>query len=228
MTAPSLVVLPDAGAVAARGAELSAEEIRAAVATRGRCALAVSGGRTPWIMFSRLADEQLPWDDVVIYQVDERVAAEGDPERNLTHLLRSLPADAAARVLPMPVVAEDLEQAAAEYAASLPERLDLVHLGLGADGHTASLVPGDPVLDVADRDVAVTRPYQGRRRMTVTFPALARARRILWVVTGEDKAGALQQLRAGDRSIPAGRVPSENAIVLADAATARAQREEGL
>ena len=223
MTAPKLVVLPDAGTVAARGAELLAEVTRAAVAARGTCSLALSGGGTPWIMFSLLRDERMPWSDVTIYQVDERVAPAGDPERNLTHLLESLPAEAASRVLPMPVDAADLELATAEYASSLPERLDLVHLGLGADGHTASLVPGDHVLEVTDRDVAVAGPYQGRRRMTLTFRTLARARQLLWVVTGEDKAEALHKLLAGDPSIPAGRVPGENALVLADAAAARAE-----
>jgi 6-phosphogluconolactonase len=218
--APALDVLPDADAVAARGAALVAEHARAAVAARGEFSLAASGGRGPWAMFSRLAEEDVPWGGATVYQVDERVAPGGHPERNLTHLRRSLPPDAEPRIRPMPVEAEDLEAAAAEYAASLPEHLDLVHLGLGPDGHTASLVPGDPVLDVTNRDVAVTGPYQGTRRMTLTYPALARARRLLWIVTGEDKADALARLVAGDTSIPAGRVPADNALVLADAAAA--------
>jgi 6-phosphogluconolactonase len=214
-------VLPDARSVAARGAELVAGHARDAVAHHGRFTFAVSGGTTPWAMIARLP-RTLPWDRVALYQVDERVAPAGEPDRNLTHLVRSLPRDVNVEIRPMPVEAPDLETAAAEYARSLPESFDLVHLGLGTDGHTASLVPGDPVLDVADRDVAVTGEYQGRRRMTLTYPALARAKSLLWLVTGADKAEALRRLRAGDHSIPGGRVPIENALVLADTAATSA------
>jgi 6-phosphogluconolactonase len=214
-------VLPDADAVAERGAEYIAECVRAAVADRGRFTFAVSGGRTPWAMLGHLYGK-MPWERVTIFQVDERVAPDGDSDRNLTHLLRSLPPGGAADVRAMPVWAHDLEQAAAGYASSLPEQLDLVHLGLGPDGHTASLVPGDPALDVTDRDVAVTGEYQGRRRMTLTFPALNRARRILWLVTGEDKADALRRLRESDPAIPAGRIRADGALVLADEAAAQA------
>jgi 6-phosphogluconolactonase len=212
-------VLADARAVAERGAEVVSAAAAAAVDARGRFALAVSGGRTPWAMFAALAG-RMPWELVTIYQVDERVAPDGDPDRNLTQLERSLPPGGAADVRPLPVWAEHLEAAAAEYGRVLPGQLDLVHLGLGPDGHTASLVPGDPVLDVTDRDVAVTGAYQGRRRMTLTYPALNRARQILWLVTGDDKVDALARLRAGDPSIPAGRVSTANALVVADAAAA--------
>jgi 6-phosphogluconolactonase len=210
-------VLPDAQAVAERGAAVVATATAAAVAERGRFMLAVSGGRTPWAMFAALAG-RMPWEKVTIFQVDERVAPEGDPDRNLTQLERSLPQ--AADVRPLPVWAEDLDEAAAMYADALPDHLDLVHLGLGPDGHTASLVPDDPVLDITDRDVAVTGVYQGRQRMTLTYPVLNRARQILWLVTGEDKVDALARLRAGDRSIPAGRVSAKHALVLADATAA--------
>ena len=212
-------ILPDADAVAERGAAYVAERAQATVAEHGRFTFAVSGGHTPWAMFAHLTG-RMPWEKVTIYQVDERVAPDGDPDRNLTQLRASLPPGGAADVRAMPVEAHDLETAAADYARSLPERLDLIHLGLGPDGHTASLVPGDSVLEVADRDVAVTGEYQGRRRMTLTFPVLDRAHRILWLVTGADKVDALRRLRAGDHSIPGGRVGAAIALVVADEAAA--------
>ena len=215
----AIEILSDAQAVAERGAEVVADAAAEAVAERGRFTLAVSGGRTPWVMFAALYG-RMPWEKVTIYQVDERIAPDGDPERNLTQLQRSLPAGGASDVRAMPVTAHDLEAAAAAYANALPAVFDLVHLGLGPDGHTASLVPGDPVLEVTDRDVALTGEYQGRRRMTLTYPVLNRARRVLWLVTGDDKVDALAGLRAGDESAPAGRVSSERALVLADAAAA--------
>ncbi len=214
----AIEVLPDAAAVARRAAAYVAEHARAAVAEHGSFTFAVSGGRAPWAMFADLASEAMPWEQTAIYQVDERVAPAGDDERNLTHLLASLLPDAGAAIHPMPVERADLEAAADAYADTLPEVFDLVHLGLGADGHTASLVPDDPVLDVTDRDVAVTGPYQRRRRMTLTYPALDRARRILWLVTGDDKVEALRRLRTGDPTIPAGRIATAQALVVADAA----------
>jgi 6-phosphogluconolactonase len=212
-------ILPDAHAAAERGAELIAGAAAQSIARRDRFTLAVSGGSTPGAMFAALYG-RMPWEKVTIFQVDERVAPDGDADRNLTLLQQSLPPGGAADVRPMPVTAHDLEEAAARYAAALPERLDLVHLGLGPDGHTASLVPGDPVLEVDDRDVALTGEYEGRRRMTRTYRPLDRARRILWLVTGVDKIDALARLRAGDASIPAGRIAAANALVIADAAAA--------
>jgi 6-phosphogluconolactonase len=210
-------VLPDAESVARRGAEFVAERAKSAVADHGRFTFAVSGGRTPWAMFAHLAG-RMPWEKVTIFQVDERIAPDGDPGRNLTQLQRSLPAGGAADVRAMPVESGDLEEAAAAYASALPEAFDLVHLGLGPDGHTASLVPGDPVLDVVDRDVAITGAYQGQQRMTLTYPVLDRARQVLWLVTGDDKIDALRRLRDGDPSIPAGRVEARSALILADEA----------
>ena len=210
-------ILPDAESVARRGAEVVAAQAKTAVDDHGEFSFAVSGGRTPWAMFAHLAG-QLPWEKVTIYQVDERVAPDGDPARNLTQLQRSLPPGGAADVRAMPVESGDLEQAAAAYASALPEAFDLLHLGLGPDGHTASLVPGDPVLEVTDRDVAITGEYQGRQRMTLTYPVLDRARQVLWLVTGEDKVDALRRLRDGDRSIPAGRVAARSSLILADEA----------
>lgn len=213
-------VHPDAAAVAARGAEVIGARARAAIDARGSFSIAVSGGRTPWAMFAELAGQRINWGRVAIYQVDERVAPAGEDSRNLTHLLVSLPEPARERLRPMPVEDTDLEAAAGRYAAQLPERLDLIHLGLGPDGHTASLVPGDPALDVLDRDVALSGPYKAQLRMTLTYPVLNRARARLWVVTGQDKLDALARLRARDRSIPGGRVEPEDSLILADAAAA--------
>jgi len=222
-------VLADADAVARKGAALIAAEARAAVSTRGRFVMAVSGGHTPWLMLGALAGENVPWQHVFVVQVDERVAPAGHPDRNLTHLRESLLEHAPLppeRIFAMPVEMADLQTAAANYAVTLqdlagsPPVLDLVHLGLGPDGHTASLVPGDPVLDVTDAEVAVTGVYQGRRRLTLTFPIINRARRILWLVTGSEKVAMLERLRAGDASIPAGRVRRDQAVILADRAAA--------
>ena len=214
-----LETLADPAGVAAAGAAFVAERARAAVAASGSFHFAVSGGHTPWAMFAELASQQVPWEAVVIYQVDERVAPPGDPDRNLAHLRQAL-GTAPAQVRAMPVNDSDLEVAAAAYADSLPAHFDLVHLGLGPDGHTASLVPGDPVLAVTDRLVALTRPYQDRVRMTLTYPALARARQILWLITGSDKKEPLAKLLASDTTIPAGRVEAEASLVMADRAAA--------
>jgi len=153
----------------------------------------------------------------------------GDPDRNLTHLHESLLEHAPIepkQIHAMPVNATDLDRAAEDYAHELqtitgdPPVLDLIHLGLGPDGHTASLIPGDPVLQVTDRDIALTGVYQNRRRMTLTYPIINRARQILWLVTGSDKSGPLAQLRNADPAIPAGRVNQAHATVLADKAAA--------
>jgi 6-phosphogluconolactonase len=222
-------IFADADSVAQEAAKFIAAEARAAIADRGRFVMAVSGGHTPWVMLRALAREEIPWDSVHLAQVDERVAPVGHPDRNLTHLHESLLEHATLppeQIYAMPVESTDLEAAAKQYAATLakiagsPPVLDLVHLGLGPDGHTASLVPGEPVLGVNDADVAVTGIYQGRRRMTLTYPILNRARRVLWLVTGSEKTAMLVRLREGDPSIPAGRVNQERALVLADRAAA--------
>jgi 6-phosphogluconolactonase len=222
-------ILADADTVARRAAALVAAEARTAAAARGRFLMAVSGGHTPWLMLRALASEDLPWESVHLVQVDERVAPAGHPDRNLTHLSESLLEHAPlppGQLHAMPVESPDLAGAATRYALTLreiagaPPVLDLVHLGLGPDGHTASLVPGDPVIDITDSDVAPTGIYQGRYRMTLTYPMLNRSRRVLWLVTGREKAGMLGRLRAGDRSIPAGRVRQDQALVLADRAAA--------
>ena len=229
-------VLTDADAVAKKAATLIAAEARQAVAARGRFVMAVSGGHTPWVMLRALAEEDVPWASVHIFQVDERVAPDGHADRNLTHLRASLLEQAplpAGQIYAMPVEMPDLQGAAAKYSAELqriaatPPVLDLVHLGLGPDGHTASLVPGDPVLDVTNRDVAVTGVYQGRNRLTLTYPVINRARHILWLVTGSEKVPMYKRLQAADPSIPAGRVLQNNAVLLADSAAAGARSGGG-
>jgi 6-phosphogluconolactonase len=210
-----LETLPDPDAVARQAAAYVAQAAGTAVADHGAFTFAVSGGHTPWAMFAELAARDVPWEQVRLFQVDERVAPDGDPDRNLTQLRRSL-RGAPAAVIAMPVTDPDLDAAAAAYGSGLPDRFDLVHLGLGPDGHTASLVPGDPVLEVSDQLAAVTGVYQGHRRMTLTYPALARAEQLLWLITGADKKGPLARLLAGDTSIPAGRVGAARSLVLAD------------
>lgn len=215
-------VLADEKAAARRAAELIAAIGAAAVAERNIFSLAMSGGRTPWAMLAMLGEEErMPWGETELFQVDERIASPGSEERNLTHMVLGLSMDHQAALRPMPVTQRDLDAAARDYESSLPEPLDCVHLGLGPDGHTASLVPGDPVLEVHDRRIALTETaYQGHNRMTLTYPALAEARQIVWLVTGPQKVEALEKLLAGDASIPAGRVENERMTVIADAAAA--------
>jgi 6-phosphogluconolactonase len=223
-------VLENADAVAQEAARFIAAEARAAVAARGRFVMAVSGGHTPWQMLRALADEDVPWKELHVVQVDERIAPAGDPDRNLTHLRESLLEHAPlppGQIHAMPVENGDTEGAARSYAQTLqqlsgtPPVLDLAHLGLGPDGHTASLVPNDPVLNITDREVALTGVYMKRRRMTLTYPVLNRSRKILWLVTGAEKVGMLPRLLSADSSIPAGRVRQEQALVLADRAAAQ-------
>jgi 6-phosphogluconolactonase len=217
-----LEVSPDEKAAARRAAELIAAAGAAAVADHGSFSFAMSGGRSPWTMLAVLGElEEMPWRETELFQVDERVASPGSDERNLTHMVLGLSMDHQPALRPMPVTNRDLDAAAHDYETSLPERLDLVHLGLGPDGHTASLVPGDPVLEVTDRRVAMTTSeYQGHRRMTLTYRALSEARQIVWLVTGSEKRDSLQQLIAADPSIPAGRVRNESMSIIADRAAA--------
>ena len=222
-------VLGDAQAAAERAAQVIAADARAAVAARGKFNMAVSGGHTPWIMLRALASQDVPWPAVEVFQIDERIAPAGDPDRNLTHLQESLLSHvpiSPRQIHAMPVELPDVNAAVAQYARVLrdvtgtPAGLDLAHLGLGPDGHTASLVPGDAVLGVTDADVAVTGVYLGRRRMTLTYPMISRSRKILWLVTGAEKVAMLPRLRAGDAGIPAGRISRVQAMILADRAAA--------
>ena len=224
-----LEVFDNDEAVAKAAAATIAADARAAVAARGRFIMAVSGGKTPWVMLRALAGEHVPWKDVHVFQVDERIAPPGDPDRNLTHLRATLLEHAPLppeQIYAMPVESPDLEAAAKQYAHTLeqvagsPPVLDLAHLGMGPDGHTASLVPADPVLKVTDADVALTGTYMGRRRMTLTYPILNRSRRVLWLVTGSEKVGMLARLLNGDLTIPAGGINRNLALVLEDRAAA--------
>jgi 6-phosphogluconolactonase len=222
-----LKVVNDSDSAARLAAATIAADARGAIAGRGRFTLAVSGGRTPWIMLRMLANEDVPWAGVHLFQVDERIAPDGHQDRNLTHIRESLLLRVPLRpeqIHAMPVESSGLLSAASQYALELqevagsPPVLDLVHLGLGPDGHTASLVPGDAVLDVSGADVALTGVYQGRRRMTLTYPTINRARRVLWVVTGSEKTEALRRLLEGDVTIPGGRVRREQSVLFADRA----------
>ena len=230
MTAPSLQVHPTPAEVAAHGAMLLATWLRESVERHGDAMLAVSGGRSPWAMFELLVgDTTVPWSHVHLLQVDERVVPDGYPDRNWTHIAERFVDSgviAADHAHPMPVTADDLHAAAAEYSALIsalcPEgAIDALHLGLGDDGHTASLAPGDGVCDVLDRDVALTcEPYNGTMRMTLTRPCLDRAVHGFFQVCGEGKRAAVEQLLAGDTSIPASLLAGDRLLVLADAAAA--------
>jgi 6-phosphogluconolactonase len=229
-------IFADEPAVATAAAKLIAAEARAAVAARGRFLMAVSGGKTPWAMLKDLASEDVPWANVHVFQVDERLAPDGDPDRNLSHLHASLLGNAPIppeNIHAMPVTATDPATGVRDYEETLmrwagtPPVLDLIHLGLGADGHTASLVPDDPVLGCHDRDVALTGVYQNRRRMTLTFPIINRSRRVLWLATGAGKIPMVTRLLAKDSAIPAGRVAQDNAILFTDTDAAQGLSSPG-
>ncbi len=197
-----------------RAADELADALTAALGERGSATLALSGGSTPWPVLDELVTRDLAWGDVAVWQVDERVAPPGHDDRNLTGIVAHLADRVPVTLRAMPVGDDDLDRAARSYAATLPEAFDVVQLGLGPDGHTASLVPDDPVLDVTDRAVAVAGPYQGRRRLTLTYPVLGRARRLVWLVPDDDKTEVVERLLAGDPSIPAGRVPADRAVLV--------------
>lgn len=224
--------------VAKLAATFIANEARSAIQNRGRFIMAVSGGKTPWIMLRHLAEEKIDWDKVHVFQVDERIAPEGSVDRNWTHLqesfLKEKEATKAIHLYPMPVTVPDINTGADQYTQSMhdlmgvPAVFDLIHLGLGSDGHTASLIPGDPVLKVMDREVALTGLYQGHQRMTLTYPILNRSRKILWVVTGKEKQLALQQILNKEKSIPGGTILQNHATIMADRDAAGALTEKKL
>ncbi len=222
-------VLPTPEVAAERAADWLRTEIGHARGQHGRCLVALSGGRTVWRMLRDLRRLRVHWHDLQVFQVDERVVPENDERRYARQIADLLIAPAmlrAAQFHAMPVERSDLESGAEDYARLLSEHggtppvLDVVQLGIGADGHTGSLLPGDRLLTARDRDVGISAPYQGVVRMTLTFRALDAARHRLWLVTGADKAAALKKLWAGDTSAPAGRVARESAFIFTDAAAA--------
>ncbi len=224
-------VLDNPEATAVRAVDMIVDASARAIAERGQFVWAVSGGTTPRRMLQLLAARtDLDWGRTHLFQVDERVAPDGDPDRNATMLETALlandssPARALAGLWLMPVTANDLETAAEEYGTVMdrvtgsPVVFDLVQLGMGSDGHTASLIPDDPILSVSDRDVALSAEYQGRVRMSLTWPALDRAKELLWLIAGESKRDAVRLFLDNDPSIPATLPTQARATVLLDAA----------
>ena len=224
-------VLADSEALAEGAVEHLVRAATAAIDERGVFVWAVSGGSTPRRMLELLSvRDDLDWSRTHLFQVDERVAPVGDPDRNATMLDTALLTEsfrsrhAPAGLWLMPVNADDLEAAAAEYANQMdamtgsPVVFDVLQLGMGSDGHTASLIPGDPILDVSDRDVALSQEYQGRIRMSLTWPVLDRAKELLWVIGGESKVDAVRLFLDNDPSIPATLPTQARATVLLDEA----------
>lgn len=221
--------------VAKEAAIYIADRIRENIARKGFFTMAISGGRTPWAMIKELAQEDLPWEKVFLFQVDERIVPDAHPERNLTQLFKAIEGSRLVlrlNIFPMRVNAEDLDEACAEYESHINRmtengKLDLIHLGIGPDGHTASLIPDDSVLEVSEKGVAITESeYQGRRRMTLTYPLINQAEKILWVITGQEKAEMLNRLLHKDPSIPAGKINQHHAIVLTEeSASTKINRE---
>lgn len=214
-----------ADAVAHEAALYIAQAARKAIFDHGRFTFAISGGRTPWEMLKFLSKEKLAWEKIFIFQVDERIAPDGHPDRNLTQFFKTMEGSGLmtrVNVFPMPVTQENLEEACMEYSETIAQvkggaPFDLIHLGMGADGHTASLVPNDPICEVKDKDIAITTNlYQGRLRMSVTYPFIAKAKEIMWVITGEEKREMYHRFLDGDETIPAGIISKDNAVVFTD------------
>lgn len=227
-------VLSDSEALALRAVDVVVAASVLAIDERGVFVWAVSGGSTPRRMLELLSERtDLDWSRTHLFQVDERVAPDGSDDRNASMLDSALltepflDANSPAGIHLMPVTSNDLDAAAARYAelmdshAGSPVVFDLVQLGMGSDGHTASLIPDDPILDVDDVDVAMTGEYQGRRRMSFTWPVLDRAKHLLWVIGGASKQDAVQQFLDNDPAIPATLPTQARATVLLDAAAHR-------
>lgn len=226
----TLEIFNNSDEVAEKAAQFIEERMRTAILTKGSFTMAISGGKTPWQMLKILAKAKLRWEKVFLFQVDERVAPDGNEERNLTQLFKSIEGSGIMtriNVFPMHVISENLEEETKSYEEAIRNltengELDLIHLGMGSDGHTASLIPGDSVCEITDADIAMTlHPYQGRMRMTMTYPLINRAKEVLWLVTGEEKAEMLKRLLQQDPSIPAGKVNPVHATIFADQAAAK-------
>lgn len=226
-------VLPDSEALAERAVAVIVDAAARAIEERGVFVWAVSGGSTPRRMLALLSERtDLDWSRTHLFQVDERVAPYGDPDRNAmmldTHLLtdtfRKHNAPAGIWLMPVDDAVEDPEFATRLYEEKMdevtgsPVVFDLIQLGMGSDGHTASLIPDDPILEVDEVDVAVSAEYQGRIRMSFTWPVLDRAKELLWVIGGESKQEAVKLFLANDPSIPATLPTQARATVLLDEA----------
>lgn len=219
---PTLEICEDAEAAMRRAASFIAARLQEALDQRGRASLALSGGRTPARMCALLAAEDLAWTDIDVFQVDERIAPLDHQDRNAVLLRAAFGRRvdrSAERFHWMPVDGEDLEDAARRYAREIEDRyaaLDVVHLGLGDDGHTASLFPGAPELEASERVTLTASEHLGRRRMTMTLPLINSARQIVWLVVGQDKRRVLARLIDGDPALVAGRVRRNDALIVTD------------
>ena len=212
-----IIVVPDPQSAANQAAAWIARQLRNAASRRGMASVAFSGGSTPALMLAALAELSVPWTVTTVFQVDERIAPDGDPDRNAGLLEVLRPCRPTIRL--MPVTAGDLAAARRRYAASLPDRLDVVHLGVGDDGHTASWPPGDPVIDER-RHVAISSEFNGRARMTLTVPVVNAARRRLVLATGAAKAEIIERWLLHDHTLPVDRVSRTNTSVVLDAPAA--------
>lgn len=256
-----LLEVTPSGRWAGRAAEILGAAVADAITRRDRCLLAISGGSTPTPVFAELAQLDVDWPSVTILQVDERIVPLDSSSRNLMvqrnllgHLgctWLPLPVDDLLALRgrpptdqdhPRPITSETAGPILDEFAARLidlagdPPVLDVVHLGLGSDGHTASLLPGDPLVHELRRYVGLTGLYSGSpptttqaaaaldrgtmrpttQRVSLTRPVLDRARMVLWLVNGADKADVVRRLVDGDMSIPAGLVHAAHSVVVSD------------
>ncbi|MEX2122559.1 MAG: 6-phosphogluconolactonase [Woeseia sp.] len=223
----------DAAGAAQAAAEFIARRLTLAIEARARATLAISGGRSPWKMFECLAGHGVEWSAVHVFQVDERIVPVDHAERNWKRFLESPLSrrirDANRHPMPVAMVEkEDAELAIGDYSRTLndfagaPPVLDVVHLGIGADGHTASLFADDAPLHDTRHWVGVSRRHEGHRRLTLTLPVLNRAQSVVWFAVGASRRAVLARLHAGDPEIPASHVQRERAVCFTDLAAAPA------